>query len=142
MWGTVQYPIKVYTVNECSQPSAAAAAFFQLPDRQQRNQEEPASADLFTLGGCPRQMRTAGSRYQVRRTAFGYSLSIVFAENTYARQMFHFAKSFLKKKNLHASIIFLMVMILIKSDEHFSLWINMYSNPVSQWSFKMYSPSS
>ena len=99
MWGTVQYPIKVYTVNECSQPSAAAAAFFpQLPDRQQRNQEEPASADLFTLGGCPRQMRTAGSRYQVRRTAFGYSLSIVFEENAYARQMFHFAKSFLKKK--------------------------------------------
>lgn len=50
---------------------------------------------------------------------------------------FIFAKSSLKKS---ASIIFPMVMILIKSNEHFSFWVNMYSNPVSQWSFKMNSP--
>lgn len=50
---------------------------------------------------------------------------------------------FLKKKQkLHASIIFPMVMILIKSNEQFSFWVNMYSNPISQWSFKMNSPSS
>ena len=48
---------------------------------------------------------------------------------------------FLKKKNQNASIIFHMVMILIKSDEHVSFRVNMYANPVSHWSFKMNSPN-
>lgn len=63
-----------------------------------------ASVDLFTLDGYHHQIWTTGSRYQlvqaqVRKKAFGYNLSIVSEENMYARQMFHFAKSSLKKKS-------------------------------------------
>lgn len=147
-WCVIQFTIKVCRVNECSRPSFF---FFQLPFPEMTDsngtRKTQASVDLFTLDGYHHQMWTTGSRYQlvqaqVRKKAFGYNLSIVSEENMYARQMFHFARSSLKKKNLHASIIFPMVMILIKSNEHFSFWVNMYSNPVSQWSFKMNSPGS
>lgn len=91
------------------------------------------------------KMWVTGSRYQsqwaqgqLQKKALGFIPGLVLEKNKYATQMLHLTNSPHppQKKNQISGIIFHIVVILMKSNEHFLLRINTYLNPISNWSIK------